>query len=334
MDKQQNNNFDALRLFGAMLVLVSHQFPLSGHDEPVFLGHTLGTIGVLIFFTISGYLVTASWCSDPHVPRFAARRLLRIWPALAVCVAACIAFVALCLIPAQERASAAPELVRYMLPNFVFAWRDGNFFHANPHPALNASLWTIPIEVQCYVALAALGFLARDRLRWVLVATAAIVLGLYFARWQAPAILAGYEFFLVEDSTNLPVYFLAGSLLGVIPSLEGRRAIATATVLGAVSAVAGFPGLAWAAIAPFIVLGVARRSWPFLRHASRFGDLSYGIYLWAWPVQQVVIMMLGKEAPLTVLLSVSLVAITGLALMSWHLVERPALRLKPNRASK
>jgi peptidoglycan/LPS O-acetylase OafA/YrhL len=161
-----------------------------------------------------------------------------------------------------------------------------------------------------------------------------IVLGLYLARWQAPAILAGYEFFLVEDSTNLPVYFLAGSLLCVIPTLQDRRAIATAVALGAVFAVAGFPGLAWVAIAPFIVLGVARRSWPFLRHASRFGDLSYGIYLWAWPVQQIVIMVLGKEAPLSVLLSVSLAAITGLAFMSWHLVERPALGLKPSRSPR
>jgi len=79
MNHGQRNNFDALRLIGAFLVLISHQFALSGRWEPRFVGdHSFGNLGVLIFFSISGYLVTSSWLKDPNILRFAARRALRM----------------------------------------------------------------------------------------------------------------------------------------------------------------------------------------------------------------------------------------------------------------
>ena len=79
MNHAQRNNFDALRLIGAFLVLISHQFVLSGRWEARFVGgHSFGNLGVLIFFSISGYLVTSSWLKDPNILRFAARRALRM----------------------------------------------------------------------------------------------------------------------------------------------------------------------------------------------------------------------------------------------------------------
>ncbi len=78
------NNFDGIRLLAALAVLVSHQFAVSGLPEPVFGSFiSLGSSGVVVFFVISGYLVTRSWLNDPSLLRFAARRLLRIWPGLA-----------------------------------------------------------------------------------------------------------------------------------------------------------------------------------------------------------------------------------------------------------
>ena len=85
MNNAPRNNFDALRLIGAFLVLVSHQFALSGRWEPKAVGdHSFGNLGVLIFFSISGYLVTSSWLNDPNILRFATRRTLRMAPALCV----------------------------------------------------------------------------------------------------------------------------------------------------------------------------------------------------------------------------------------------------------
>ena len=87
MHTPARNNFDALRLVGALLVLISHQFALSGRREPMFVGdHSFGNLGVLVFFSISGYLVTSSWLNDPHILRFCVRRTLRMLPALCVSI--------------------------------------------------------------------------------------------------------------------------------------------------------------------------------------------------------------------------------------------------------
>ena len=81
------NNFDFVRVAAALAVVASHQFALTGHAEPVLFGlHSLGGMGVLVFFSVSGFLVAQSWDADPHVGRFAARRLLRIWPAFALVI--------------------------------------------------------------------------------------------------------------------------------------------------------------------------------------------------------------------------------------------------------
>lgn len=82
--RTRSNNFDAIRLVAALLVIVSHQMFFAGRAEPFIEGRTLGTIAVLAFLLISGYLVAESWYRDPHLVRFLLRRFLRIWPALAV----------------------------------------------------------------------------------------------------------------------------------------------------------------------------------------------------------------------------------------------------------
>lgn len=87
---QRANNLGALRLFAALLVLVGHAYGLRGLEGPLFLSTVpLGLLGISIFFVISGYLVTESWDRDPQPLRFLARRSLRIFPGLVVCVALC-----------------------------------------------------------------------------------------------------------------------------------------------------------------------------------------------------------------------------------------------------
>ena len=84
----RDNAFDVLRLLGATLVLVSHSFALVGLAEP-HLGHSsFGAIGVEVFFAISGFLITASWLSEPRLRAFLVKRALRILPALFVTVLA------------------------------------------------------------------------------------------------------------------------------------------------------------------------------------------------------------------------------------------------------
>ncbi|MET0256305.1 MAG: acyltransferase family protein, partial [Luteibacter sp.] len=136
MTHGKRNNFDALRVIGAFLVLISHQFALSGRPEPKVLGeHSLGNLGLLIFFSISGYLVTSSWLKDPHVLRFTARRALRMGPALCVSIPLTVAVI--CALGLTG-------------------------FPGNPRHLTNGSLWTIPYEVYCYGLLLLAGVATRS----------------------------------------------------------------------------------------------------------------------------------------------------------------------------
>lgn len=304
------NNFDGLRVLAALGVLFSHQMIFAGRRDLVF-GHGAGGFGLAAFFTISGYLVSDSWARDPHLLRFAARRFLRIWPGLAALVAVTTAVLAW-----WPFADPLPyRLAAEIYPRWL-AMQPVEFdaFSASPNRALNGSLWTIPVEVSCYALFAAVALLARRRRPLAVALAAALVAALAIAHSPAPPWL------------GVGSLFALGALLHAWPQL--LRAAPALAVAGVAAIALERPYLGLIAIAP-LFLWIGLRSWPGLRAAARWGDMSYGIYLWAWPVTQLGVMLLGRGQPLAVLFA-STVACTGvLAWLSWHLVERPALRLKP-----
>lgn len=177
------NNFDFVRVMAAFCVIVSHQFALTGATEPTVLNvHSLGGFGVLIFFSISGYLVAKSWDMDPNAFRFLTKRFLRIWPALAIV----ILLSALLLGPSFTALSLReyfqhPYFVDY-LNNLRLSLRDQlpMSFSGSPLPyAINGSLWTIPIEVKCYALMGLLGVMGVLRFRWGLLAMTLIAVIAY-----------------------------------------------------------------------------------------------------------------------------------------------------------
>ena len=323
-----SNNFDFLRLVAAYLVLYSHQFALTGRSEPGVGVQSLGGLGVLIFFSISGYLIAQSWDRDPSIWRFLAKRILRIWPGLIVVTAVA----ALLLGPVVSTVSVDQYFldsktwdffrtlkltIRYELPG-VFA--------ANPFPkAVNGSLWTLPIEFRWYLILLALGVvgLLRHRLLLLLGAIAFVV----FA-------------FAIQDVQHSPnrkwnlefgAFFCHGVCLHYFRDFWTTR---TRTVLlglglgGAALFAVGQEIAALFLVLPALVIFFGTASTPFIRRAGRFGDISYGIYIYAFPVQQVVVLLTGNRLTLWGSLAVSTAGTVVFALLSWHLVERPALRLK------
>ncbi len=336
------NNFDLIRILAAMCVMVSHQHALSGLPEPTVLNlDSLGGIGVLTFFSISGFLVAQSWVADPNVWRFAAKRLLRIWPGLAVA----IFLTAVVLGPAVSTLTLVeyfndPLLGSYA-GNLIFDFRDhlplefvGN---ARPIP-VNGSLWTIPLELQCYVGLALLGLVGCLRYRWLLPAlTAGSALVVYLV--LAPIYLQTPERLpLRVDQAYLlhfGLFFFAGASFNQLRLADHpRRALSTLIgfyLFGALAFVLGAPLLALWLVLPISVVLVGQASTPVLRRAGRFGDLSYGLYIYAFPVQQTLIWQLKDRLSWGALLALTIATTTVLAFASWHLVEKRALRLKPVR---
>lgn len=313
------------------MVLVSHQFalmglPKIGPDSSFF----PESLGVSIFFIISGYLVTQSWKRDPHIFRFLVRRLLRIWPGLfvATCVAALIIGPLVSSTDAKDYFS-SPELREYFLTlRLTQAKFDlpGVFIH-NPFPrAVNGSLWTIPLEVHWYLVLALAGLLGVLRWRWLALAG---FVG-----------LAVYHFGIYHAETN-PVrnwtreyglFFLAGTLLALFHDerVRYRHAYRIATlIVGALLFVAGGHILGILTATSSLIVDIGEASTPILRQFGRFGDLSYGVYIYAFMVQQTLIARFGTSGSFALHLLASSVVTFICAWLSWHLVEKQALSLKP-----
>jgi peptidoglycan/LPS O-acetylase OafA/YrhL len=321
----RDNAFDVLRLLGAVLVLVSHSFALAGVAEPKLGKSSLGVIGVEIFFAISGFLVTASWLSDPRPRAFLAKRALRILPALIVTVAV-TAFLLGPLLTTLSAGSyeTASGTASYVVDNIVAVLTGGTVrdvayalpgvFGGNPLDSVNGSLWTLPVEVRAYVLVLALGLVG------------------ILTRWFWPLVLVGLA--LVASGTSeanlLLVIFMVGSLMCLhrdrIP-LRGSLALL---------ALAGWLGGVWfregavivAVAAPYLVLYTAYRAPAALRRLTSRGDVSYGVYLLAFPVQQTIVHVLGGDVSAFAVLALSLPITYALAMLSWRFVERPALRLK------
>ncbi len=338
-----HNNLTALRWFAAGLVLYGHAFVFLGLPEPLFLQWVpMGPLGVYIFFAISGYLVAQSWERDPHVLRFLAKRALRIFPGLAVCTLLSVLVLGPLLTTLDAGTYWRNEHTRGYLTNMALyiTYHLPGVFADNrlPH-AVNGSLWSLPVEFFMYLLLAFLGLLAaafkavsNRLLAWTL-GVMALVFMLLAALWAGTTTEA-----LVIYRTDLRqvpmcgVYFLVGASLFCfkLNKYFTLSNVLLALVLWLCLGVQPhwFAMAAWVVL-PFVVLafGLARQPWLVRMHAR---DYSYGIYIYAFPVQQTLVSFWPEMALPAYLLS-TLVITVALAALSWHFVEKPALKLKPFR---
>ncbi|WP_018857877.1 acyltransferase family protein [Rhizobium sp. 42MFCr.1] len=336
------SGFDYLRVVLAVAVLCIHSFAVSyGKAGEVFLFQPplrgLITFVLPAFFALSGFLVSASLLRTRNVARFLGLRALRLVPALAVEVTLC----ALLLGPAFTTLPLAsyvsdPQFSTYFL-NIVghIQYLLPGLFRDNPYyQAVNVSLWTIPYELECYVALtvlAVIGFVFRPALLIGVVVIAQLaVIGRDLMRGATDLPMDG-----ALPGRILLLSFLAGVVLFVCRQhikVTAPRAIAAAVVsfvmlnLPYAPYFAAFP-IAYVTVA----IGLTRPpKHPFI--AS--GDYSYGLYLYAFPVQQTVAHLFPQHREWYLNIALSLPATILLAVFSWHAVEKHALKLKGLIAGK
>ena len=327
------NNFDALRFFAALAVLWSHCFPLTtGHEghEPLMIisggQTTLGSLAVAVFFFISGYLITISFERSATAWRYIKARVLRIVPALAVV----LLLGALVLGPAVTGAPvlrylADLEVYKYVAVNLSFlAFTDylPALFVDNPVHHVNGPLWTLRFEMEAYFVILVLG-MAGLLNRWV--ALALFVAGLAYLGLQDANEMAAFD--QQNHRVKLLTYFMAGAVIHLwrVPLVWWLAAPALAVLL--LTLKTGGLWFAMATLGAYLTLYLAVGTRWRLPDLARHGDLSYGIYIYAWPVQQVAVMMQGDPHWVATGL-IAMPIVLALAFLSWHLVERPALRLK------
>lgn len=328
--RAHSNNFDAIRLFAALLVLCSHQFFFLGRAQPAVAGHTLGEIAVMMFFAISGYLVAESWYRDPHIVRFMLRRCLRLWPALAIAtLVIALASVLVTTLPLGEYfGSATGRFISRNLQLRVVFQLPGVFAAGanKTMSAVNGSWWTIPLEMKCYLWLVVLGLIGLRR-RWLSILALGIAAFLYVQ--TLPGHPRGDTFH------NLRYLYIGFFMTAVCVRqfkaelLRFRIVLSCVGLALLVAAVATHHQdlEALIVIVPLVLI-TGSLSTPWVRAAGRFGDLSYGIYIYAFFVQQLSVRYWPGPSSLVGSLAVAMIVTAGLAWCSWHLVEAPALRVK------
>ncbi len=337
---RNRNGFDLLRLLAALLVLASHAFVLTGNagDEPVapLLGHVTdgGGLAVGAFFALSGFLIARSAQVHP-VRTYIKARVLRLYPG----------FVAVLLLQTFVLGPIATSLPAggYLSdPQTWFALARGLAF--SPPPGLpgvfgsnpladqvNGSLWTLRIEVLCYAGLLGLhraGLLRPGRVALPLAGGWGLLAAVLAARaGLLPAGLAGSA---VPAITDCVLHFLMGAALWCWRDrVPLRWSWAVAAILGFAATARTPLGPAMLhVVLPYLVLGFGFILPPAGRMMSRVGDISYGTYLAAFPIEQGVVAMTwpGLTAWTLIACAAPLALLYGL--LSRHLVEVPFLRLR------
>lgn len=320
------NNFNLIRLVAAWLVIYGHAWAITGSSGGDLVTRLTrfkfaGGVAVDIFFVVSGFLIASS-LERNSVRAYLAGRALRILPALVACVLLCV-FVLGPLVTTAADYWRHPDTWRYLWVNGSL-WSNTYFlpgvFEGNPNPAVNGSLWTLPIEARLYLALLLAGVLSllaprRYSPLWALALTCIYALAVW--RHPLPDHLSNYAWTCA--------FFITGTAAWVnrtrIP-LTPWLALALLVVCAAARGTAWFHLPYFALIAyGTLYLALGLRLPPIKRH-----DLSYGLYLYGWPAGQIVQSM-TPAGPLQNTAWTTVLAL-ALAAASWFLVERPALRLK------
>lgn len=337
----QANSFGALRLALASLVIVSHtpeNIDGNRSREPLtmlFGTLSFGEVAVLGFFLISGYLITASAMSS-DLRTFFLRRVTRIYPAFLVCSLICILVIAPVVggdLSVLDWPRTLLNLVLLMPPEVPGA------LQGQAVPELNGAMWTIAYEFRCYILAALFGLAGLHLRRRAYVAlTLAVLASVALLRHDfGAAVGAMTERTGLSLATGSPVdfaKFLAAFMVGGCfrlyrDALRWDWRMAALSAVGVVAAMTIGRLVAWYGV---VLIGSYGLFWLALNTRSAINareDISYGVYLYAWPATALLLWFTPIEQPVLIGAATALIA-WGCGQLSWRLVEAPVVaRTKP-----
>ena len=334
LDGERANNLNLLRFGAAALVVLSHSWPLSGHGlhDPLasLQRHfDLGGLAVTVFFAVSGYLIARSYDRRASLSDYVRARALRIAPAYVVAIVYATFVLGPLLTTLPPGAYlASGDTWRYVgttLSFFGAVDRLPGLFAGNPYPmAVNGSLWTLALEIFCYAALAIAAACGALRRPWLAATIAAM---LFVAGETSRQFVALLPHDAVFTTPRLAGTFVAGAL-----AYAWRDRLALSPWI-ALALLAAMPLVASTRLEPYGLFGAiayatltfAYHPWLDIGAFRRFGDASYGLYVYAFPTQQAIAAVTGPIAPL-VLFALAFPVVVALAAASWAWIEKPALR--------
>ena len=343
IERGRDNNFDLLRLTAALAVLFGHSFVLTAGQtsletvDPIsrFLIPNAGfneavhDLAVDVFFVISGFLVARSFLTQKTLIGFIEARVLRVFPAAILCtVITIVALFWLGTLPAA-RYFTDPETWQFLINNSTL-WRveydlPGVFANNAYAGAVNGSLWTLPIELRAYVFLTLLGVLRLLRFRLAANLVFAVLAILFLVPEWSSLVTRN------PDKWRLFLFFFAGAAFYINRKYIPLGILPPVVLLAVYMGTAAFPklhALIFVVLVSYVTLAIAlARYYPAL-DPGKIGDVSYGVYLYAFPVQQALIHLLPAGLSGWGLAIAAGMVTLSLAAMSWFLVEKRVLTHK------
>jgi len=335
---RRGDNYLPLRHLAAALVIYGHSYALSRHApgqtdliEKLLPGFYAGNFAVYLFFAISGYLVTLSLLRNPGLLRYVRNRFLRVYPAYLVCLLVCVFGIgaAFTTLPLGEylRADGTWHYLTNNLQPVTLSWELPGVFQSNAVPrTVNGTLWSLGLEVRWYAYLGLLAALTLVRRRWAFTTIALVLVG--FGAWEwwsgkpdTNDYRALSQVYLIaalcaQWRERIPVshWLMAGFVL-LAALAHGSRWFTPAAVAGAIY------------LTFWLAYGLPTLRWPGNR------DYSYGLFLYGFPIQQALVALFPQISPL-LLFAAALPCALVLAVLSWHLIEHPALHWKRRRKAE
>ncbi len=330
------NNYDFLRIFAALCIIFFHSFGLLGKikNEPLF-EFTKGQInfsfiGLSIFFCISGYLIAKSAVKSPTVKNYLWKRLLRIQPLLIVTCFLTVFLLGLFLtqlsITNYFSDFQTYSYFRNVLPVFGLQFTlPGVFVHNLGDKGVNGSLWTLIVEERLYL-LAAVIFLYRKDKAWylfflIVLVNIVFIINRFFFYGEMIPYLSGAAFFY-------SLLFLNSAALYLIKFDFSKHLV----LIIVMSTLCFFMGIVFPLLdiiyifsIPLLINSLAKIKGP-TNYFGKYGDFTYGTYVFSFPVQQVLITK-GISNPYLLFLF-TLLIVFPMAVLSWNLIEKQFLKLK------
>jgi peptidoglycan/LPS O-acetylase OafA/YrhL len=347
LDVKESNSFDAIRLVLASLVVLEHSYFLRDNSvaaEPLSLvtngQWNFGNFAVCMFFAISGFLITRSYVLTADLWRYLAKRVARIAPGFLV--ASAVGYLALAPLAAEDVGTffASQNWRRVLVQTLALQQSsvDG-ILNGNAVRLIHGTLWTIKYEFDCYLAVAVLGSLGllTPRRAWL---PYILIIGVLAAAQAGlltlPVVDHGIPGLLMSNPVQWPflfLFFFVGSAFYIYRAELPKSAFLGAAAVGLIGASAITGNLYWSVLlgGTYLIIYLALSSAVDLRLFGRRVDLSYGVYLYGWPVGQLLLYFSDQQLTPWTLFPLTLLLSCVLAFASWRLVEYPSLRLVKGR---
>ncbi len=325
---RKRNGLNAIRFALAAGVVFWHAYPLSDRTLDWAPAHQfMENLWVDGFFAISGFLIVGSWMNNPSPRRYLTARLLRILPGFYVCLLVTAGLIAPLGAILSGGTMFSMSSLTYIFKNaalWVFQFDIAGTITTAPFPRVwNGSLWTLAWEFLCYIGVLILGLTGLLKRTAALVLAFALLWGALFA--STVGMIGGTTF---HDASRFGLAFVSGALVW---KLAHKLPVSPAIVAAAfvVTAAAMFlPDYRLVAM-PFLAYGLIGMGALIKHERAQFrNDLSYGLYIYAFPVQQLLALSGLAALPVAIFGALSLLCTLPLAALSWFLVEKPAQRFK------